>query len=348
MQVYIHVPFCESKCPYCAFGSSDDEFNKASTYFQALVLDLNFQLKSQNVREISSVFFGGGTPSAVNAKFYDEIFSILVPLCTPTTEITLEANPNSASLVWLKAMKSLGANRISFGAQSFFEDKLKFLGRIHSREQIFKAVENAGKAGFESINLDLIYDTKFDTKKRLLAEVANLKDLNITHLSAYSLTLEENTPFAGKKSYKKDSDSLAKLMIEQIGLAGFKQYEISNFGQICKHNLGYWQGKNYLGVGAFSVGFVDGTRYYAKNSIDTYIAKPTYREKEILNESELAREHIFLGFRSIVGVEAGRLSEAQIKRANLLVENEKLLFKNGKFYNPNFLLSDEIALFIEG
>ncbi len=342
------MPFCESKCPYCAFGSSDDEFNKASTYFQALVLDLNFQLKSQNVREISSVFFGGGTPSAVNAKFYDEIFSILVPLCTPTTEITLEANPNSASLVWLKAMKSLGANRISFGAQSFFEDKLKFLGRIHSREQIFKAVENAGKAGFESINLDLIYDTKFDTKKRLLAEVANLKDLNITHLSAYSLTLEENTPFAGKKSYKKDSDSLAKLMIEQIGLAGFKQYEISNFGQICKHNLGYWQGKNYLGVGAFSVGFVDGTRYYAKNSIDTYIAKPTYREKEILNESELAREHIFLGFRSIVGVEAGRLSEAQIKRANFLVENEKLLFKNGKFYNPNFLLSDEIALFIEG
>ncbi len=342
------MPFCESKCPYCAFGSSDDEFNKASTYFQALVLDLNFHLKSQNVREISSVFFGGGTPSAVNAKFYDEIFSILVPLCTPTTEITLEANPNSASLVWLKAMKSLGANRISFGAQSFFEDKLKFLGRIHSREQIFKAVENAGKAGFESINLDLIYDTKFDTKKRLLAEVANLKDLNITHLSAYSLTLEENTPFAGKKSYKKDSDSLAKFMIEQIGLAGFKQYEISNFGQICKHNLGYWQGKNYLGVGAFSVGFVDGTRYYAKNNIDTYIAKPTYRKKEILNESELVREHIFLGLRSIVGVEAGRLSEAQKKRANLLVENEKLLFKNGKFYNPNFLLSDEIALFIEG
>ena len=271
------MPFCESKCPYCAFGSSDDEFNKVSAYFKALVLDLNFQLKSQNVREISSVFFGGGTPSAVNAKFYDEIFSILTPLCTPTTEITLEANPNSASLAWLKHVKNLGANRISFGAQSFFEDKLKFLGRIHSREQIFKAVENAGKAGFNNINLDLIYDTKFDTKKRLLAEVANLKDLNITHLSAYSLTLEENTPFAGKKSYKKDSDSLAKFMIEQIERAGFKQYEISNFGQICKHNLGYWQGKNYLGVGAFSVGFVDGTRYYAKNNIDTYIAKPTYR-----------------------------------------------------------------------
>ena len=181
-----------------------------------------------------------------------------------------------------------------------------------------------------------------------MAETENLKSLAITHLSAYSLTLEENTPFAGKKSYKKDSDSLAKFMIEQIGLAGFKQYEISNFGQICKHNLGYWQGKNYLGVGAFSVGFVDGTRYYAKNGIDAYIAKPTYREKEILSQSELLREHIFLGLRSIVGVEAGRLSEAQIKRANTLVENEKLLFKNGKFYNPNFLLSDEIALFIEG
>ena len=181
-----------------------------------------------------------------------------------------------------------------------------------------------------------------------MAEVENLKSLAITHLSAYSLTLEENTPFAGKKSYKKDSDTLAKFMIEQTQRAGFKQYEISNFGEICKHNLGYWQGKNYLGVGAFSVGFKDATRYYAKSSIDAYITQPTHREREILSQSELAREHIFLGLRSIVGVEAGRLNEAQKKRANLLVENEKLLFKNGKFYNPNFLLSDEIALFIEG
>ena len=342
------MPFCESKCPYCAFGSSDDEFKKVSAYFKALCLDLNFQLKSQNVKEISTIFFGGGTPSAVNAKLYDEIFSILAPLCTPEAEITFEANPNSANLAWLKHVKNLGANRISFGAQSFFEDKLKFLGRIHSREQIFKAVENAHAAGFKSINLDLIYDTKFDTKRRLLAEVENLKSLAITHLSAYSLTLEENTPFSGKKSYKKDSDTLAKFMIEQIQMAGFKQYEISNFGQICKHNLGYWQGKNYLGVGAFSVGFKDATRYYAKSSIDAYIAQPTHREREILSQSELTREHIFLGLRSIVGVEAGRLSEAQKKRANLLVENEKLLFKEGKFYNPNFLLSDEIALFIEG
>lgn len=342
------MPFCESKCPYCAFGSSDDEFSKVSAYFKALCLDLNFQLKSQNVKEISTIFFGGGTPSAVNAKLYDEIFSILAPLCTPETEITLEANPNSANLAWLKHVKNLGANRISFGAQSFFEDKLKFLGRIHSRGQIFKAVENAHAAGFKSINLDLIYDTKFDTKKRLLAEVENLKSLAITHLSAYSLTLEENTPFSGKKSYKKDSDTLAKFMIEQIQGAGFRQYEISNFGEICKHNLGYWQGKNYLGVGAFSVGFVDSTRYYAKSSIDAYIAQPTHREREILSQSELTREHIFLGLRSIVGVEAGRLNEAQKKIANLLVENEKLLFKEGKFYNPNFLLSDEIALFIEG
>lgn len=342
------MPFCESKCPYCAFGSSDDEFKKVGAYFKVLCLDLNFQLKSQNVKEISTIFFGGGTPSAVNAKFYDEIFSILAPLCTTKTEITFEANPNSANLAWLKHVKNLGANRISFGAQSFFEDKLKFLGRIHSKEQIFKAVENAHAAGFKNINLDLIYDTKFDTKKRLLTEVESLKSLTITHLSAYSLTLEENTPFAGKKSYKKDSDTLAKFMIEQIQRTGFRQYEISNFGQICKHNLGYWQGKNYLGVGAFSVGFVNGTRYYAKSSIDAYIAQPTHREKEILSQSELAREHIFLGLRSIIGVEAGRLNEAQKKRANLLVENEKLLFKNGKFYNPNFLLSDEIALFIEG
>ena len=342
------MPFCESKCPYCAFGSSDDKFKKVSAYFKALCLDLNFQLKSQNVKEISTIFFGGGTPSAVNAKFYDEIFSILAPLCTPKTEITFEANPNSANLAWLKHIKKLGANRISFGAQSFFEDKLKFLGRIHNKEQIFKAVENAHTAGFKSINLDLIYDTKFDTKKRLLAVVENLKSLAITHLSAYSLTLEENTPFAGKKSYKKDSESLAKFMIEQIEQAGFWQYEISNFGEICRHNLGYWQGKNYLGVGAFSVGFVNGTRYYAKSNIDTYITQPTHREREILSPSELVREHIFLGLRSIVGVEARRLSEAQKKRANLLVENEKLLFKESKFYNPNFLLSDEIALFIEG
>ena len=245
-------------------------------------------------------------------------------------------------------MKSYGVNRVSFGAQSFFEDKLKFLGRIHDARQIYEAVASAKTAGLENINVDLIYGTKLDTKKRLEQEAQNVRNLGVSHVSAYSLTLEENTPFAGKITYAKDSPRLAKFMIDRIEEAGLKQYEISNFGQICKHNLGYWQAKFYLALGAYAVGFWRDRRFYNASNLNAYIKNPHAKKIENLSADELNLERIFLGARSIVGIEQNSLNAEQGQRALLLKKSGKLKFKNGRYYAKNFLTADEISLFIAG
>ncbi|QCD52892.1 radical SAM family heme chaperone HemW [Campylobacter sp. RM16192] len=348
MLLYIHIPFCESKCPYCAFGSLVGKENLAKSYFEALIDDLKAQICKFDVKKnsITSVFVGGGTPSVIDANLYENLFFEIYPFFASDAEITSEANPNSANLVWLKKMMGFGVNRISFGAQSFFADKLKFLGRTHSSFDVYEAVKNAKKAGFKNINVDLIYGTKFDTKKRLEIEIENIKNLEISHLSAYSLTLEEKTPFQGKISYKKDSPILAKFLINQIEKIGLKQYEISNFGQICRHNLGYWQGQNYLAIGAYAVGFMNEFRFRNSDNLNAYIKNPHEKNIENLSLKERNLEHIFLGARSIVGIEASRLSKEQVARAEILHKNKKLNFKDGRYFVTNFLLADEISLFI--
>ena len=350
MLLYVHIPFCESKCPYCAFGSVTGAQNLAQDYFSAMINDFRAQTQNLDVLRgrISSVFFGGGTPSAISAKFYEPLFSEISPFLAIDCEITAEANPNSATLSWLKDMRNFGVNRISFGAQSFFDDKLKFLGRIHDARQIKKAVSNARAAGFSNINADLIYGTKLDTKKRLLEEVLNVRDLGVDHVSAYSLTLEKDTPFYGRQSLKKDSAVLAKFLIRELENAGFKQYEISNFGRICRHNLGYWQGKDYLALGAYAVGFRRNFRFYNAPNLERYIANPHEKKREILSADELNLEKIFLGARSVVGIEAKILTPSQLENARILESSGKLNFKDGRFFNENFLLADEIALFIAG
>ncbi|WP_456057773.1 radical SAM family heme chaperone HemW [Campylobacter hominis] len=342
MHIYIHIPFCESKCKYCAFGSFSDKFDLVNDYFKALVLEIshfNFDEK------ISTLFIGGGTPSVVEAKFYAPVFEILRPHFKNLTEISVEANPNSANLKWLKEMRNLGVNRISFGAQSFNNEKLKFLGRIHSAKQIENAVQNAKIAGFDNINIDLIYDTKFDTKDNLKFELKNISNLKISHISAYSLILEKGTEFYGKKSYKKDSAALAGFLFKNLAEIGFKQYEISNFGRICEHNFSYWKDEDYAGFGAYAVGTINKTR---KTSPDlfSYLKNPLKKSVEILDDKDIKTERILLGMRSSVGFSREILNEKELKKAEILLQSGKILFKNDRFYNTNFLLADEIALFI--
>ncbi|MDO5045960.1 radical SAM family heme chaperone HemW [Campylobacter sp.] len=350
MLLYIHIPFCESKCPYCAFGSLVGKENLAKSYFEALIDDFKAQICKFDIKKssITSVFIGGGTPSVVEADLYENLFFEIYPFLALNAEITTEANPNSTNLTWLKKMKNLGVNRISFGAQSFFADKLKFLGRTHSSSDVYEAVKNAKKAGFKNINVDLIYGTKFDTKKRLEVEVENIKNLEISHLSAYSLTLEEKTPFQGKISYKKDSPILAKFLINRIEKIGLKQYEISNFGQICRHNLGYWQSQNYLALGAYAVGFMNEFRFRNSENLNAYMKNPHEKNIENLSLKERNLEHIFLGARSITGIKSSKLSKEQIKRAEILRANKKLKFSQNRYFVSNFLLADEISLFIIG
>ncbi len=349
MLVYLHIPFCDSKCHYCGFNSFSSLHELKNSYSLAMIKQLKNQIELFNLQKnsVSSVFIGGGTPSCMEACYFEKFFKILNPYLAEFCEITTEANPTSASKQWLLQMREFGVNRVSFGVQSFYDDKLKFLGRNHSSDEAKKVVQNAKNIGFEDISIDLIYGSKFDDKKRLLNELDCALNLPINHLSAYSLTLEENTPFFGKEKYLNRDFRLGELVSEQIVKRGFEWYEVSNFGKKrCKHNFGYWQHKNYLGIGAGAVGFKDDFRIYPTKDVKEYIKNPYVFEKEHLSKEELQIEKIFLGFRSVVGVEKDLLNDAQIQKADFLVKEKKLFFKKGRYFCNDFFIADEIALYL--
>jgi len=241
-------------------------------------------------------------------------------------------------------MKKLGVNRISFGVQSFDDEKLKMLGRNHTSHMATQAIKNAQEAGFKNISLDLIYGTAVDTKKLLENDIKIAFSLPINHLSAYSLTLEEGTDFFNKPQVQNDNENLAYWFAKKIPLP---QYEISNFGSFkSKHNLGYWQYKDYLGIGSGAVGFLKDKRFYTQNDIESYIKNPLNIRVEKLDEEAIISEKILLGLRSMVGFSKSLLTKHQLENAIVLVDENKLTLKDDYFFNSNYFLSDEIALYI--
>ena len=349
MLIYLHIPFCDSKCYYCAFNSYVDKFDLKTRYMQAITKQLQFELSlfKPAKNSIKSLFIGGGTPSTIEAKLYEKFFEILRPYLKKSAEITTEANPNSASLKWQQEMMALGVNRISFGVQSFDDKKLKFLGRNHNKKTALQAILNAKKAGFKNISMDLIYGTAKDTKIVLLNDLKIAKSLPINHLSAYSLTIEKNTPFFQTPNAANDSLVLAKFFTKEIKNANFPQYEISNFGSYQSvHNLGYWAQDDYIGVGSGAVGFLKDKRFYPCKNIEKYIQNPQDRQIENLSKEALHVESIFLGLRCKLGVKLANFNQKELEKINILLNSGKLTQLNGRIYNLDYFLSDEITLFI--
>ncbi|MEN8304141.1 MAG: radical SAM family heme chaperone HemW [Campylobacterota bacterium] len=349
MLLYIHIPFCDSKCSYCAFNSYVDKFHLKEEYMSALKTQLEFELKRFKAtdKSIETIFIGGGTPSTVSPELYKPIFKLLKPYLKESIEITSEANPNSATYEWLFGMRELGVNRISFGVQSFNTEKLKLLNRAHTPKQATKAVLNAAEVGFKNISLDLIYATLGDTKELLENDINSAFNLPINHISAYALTIEEGTAFESKPQMSAEQLSLTSWIFKTIQAKGFAQYEISNFGSYnSTHNLGYWQYKDYMGVGSGAVGKLGLSRFYPQTIIEKYIENPTKIREETLGYEDKKIEQIFLGFRSCVGVSSKILTEDELKRAQILVDENKISLLNETFYNDDYLLADEITLFI--
>jgi oxygen-independent coproporphyrinogen-3 oxidase len=318
---------------------------------KALHKQLSFELQRFEAQKnsIKTLFIGGGTPSTVTPELYAPIFELLKPYLENDAEITTEANPNSATRSWLSGMKALGVNRVSFGVQSFNENKLKELNRAHTPKQAKESIVTAHQLGFEHLSLDLIYNYKEDTKELLLSDIKQAFELPIDHISAYELTIEDGTKFSTTPEVRQDDENLAFFVAEQIKKRGFKHYEISNFGTYqSRHNKGYWELENYIGAGAGAVGFLKDTRYYPQTDIDLYISDPLNITKEHLTPDELLTEKIFLGLRSCIGIEKSILSDKMIKKAQLLCQEKKLSCNDTHFYNDNFFLSDELVLFILG
>ena len=349
--VYLHIPYCDSKCHYCSFNTYVDKFDTREDYMKALHAQLSFELQRFNPRpeSIETLFIGGGTPSTVDPELYQPIFELLTPYLQKDAEITTEANPNSATKEWLMGMHKLGVNRVSFGVQSFDAEKLKALNRAHNPEQAKEAVNNAQSLGFKHISLDLIYNYKGDNQTLLLNDINTAFTLPIDHISAYELTIEDNTKFSATPEVRQENEDLAFFVTEQIEKRGFKAYEISNFGIYeSRHNKGYWEIKDYIGAGAGAVGFLKDRRFYPTTGIESYIENPLFVTEELLTAQELLTEKIFLGLRSNMGIEKATLTTGMIQKADILCREKKLRCNTTHYYNDNFFLADELSLYILG
>ncbi len=342
--LYIHIPFCDSKCNYCAFNSYTNLNHLKKEYFKAIKNQFLNDIEKFDIKNFETVFIGGGTPSTMPVSFYEKLFELLNPFLKDTKEITIESNPN-ASFEWLKNIKNLGVNRISFGVQSFDDEKLKFLNRNHSSKTAINTIKNAKKAGFENINLDIIYATAVDNYTLLQNDLKTIDFLPITHISAYSLMIEKNTKWEEDFSKRKEDEELEIWFIEEIK-KNFNQYEISNFGNPCIHNLGYWKHKEYLGIGAGAVGFIKNFRYYTKKNVYEYIKNPTKYEYEYLSDEDIKKEKILLGLRSKAGFNENILNENELKRAQILIKEQKLYKKENKIHSYDFLLADALSAYI--
>ena len=316
---------------------------------QALIVQLKHEIQRFQPlpNSIETVFIGGGTPSTVKPELYHAIFELLRPYLAEDAEITSEANPNSATTSWLQGMYDLGVNRISFGVQSFNDEKLKKLGRAHNAEDANNALLRAKEVGYEHLSLDLIYAVDGDTKTLLEHDLQTAFSLPIDHLSAYALSIEEGTPFSATPEMANEKLAMTEWFLKEIQKK-FLSYEISNFGDYrSRHNLGYWQHKDYIGLGSGAVGFLKDTRFYPTQDVQTYIENPLTIDEETLSLESIKTEKIFLGLRSVVGVASSLLSQKELTQIELLHREKKLRYENGTFYNDDYLLSDELALFIQ-
>lgn len=259
LSLYIHIPWCVKKCPYCDFNSHAlvDGLPEAS-YVTALLQDLDENLHYAQERPLQSIFFGGGTPSLFSATAIGAILEGIQQRLSLKTdiEITLEANPGTLEQKKFKDYRALGINRLSLGLQSLTDSQLKVLGRIHDRETAIRAVKTAQDSGFENLNIDLMYGLPQQSQAAALQDVQEALALNTTHFSWYQLTIEPNTLFYHSPPRLPEEDDIWDIQLKGQALlqsAGFKQYEVSAYSQPekpCQHNLNYWQFGDYLGIGA--------------------------------------------------------------------------------------------------
>jgi oxygen-independent coproporphyrinogen-3 oxidase len=297
LSIYVHIPFCTAKCGYCDFNSYAGHDHLIPSYSQALVREAKLWRSATAGRPVTTVFFGGGTPSLMPL---DEMAQVMEGLrdafdFAPDAEVTLEANPGSLDEPYLSGLLELGFNRLSIGVQSFHDDELRALDRLHSAGDARQAYGAARAAGFENVNLDLIFGLPEQPMERWQATVEEALSLGPEHLSLYALTVEEGTPLARDvargRTPAPDPDVQAdqyEWTCERLASAGYQHYEISNWarpGYPCRHNLTYWECREYLGLGAGAHSYLNGLRFADAASPGQYLAlvEESWREAQTGN-----------------------------------------------------------------
>ena len=316
--IYIHIPYCKQQCTYCNF-----HFRIAQKDKLEMLKSMHKEIKERkdflNGKEVSSIYFGGGTPSILSISEIKDILQTIYTLYSVNedAEITVECNPDDLTGPKLSSYKKIGVNRLSIGVQSFADADLKFMNRSHNAKEAIESIELAKKVGFENITIDLIYGLPNQTLKQWRKNLDIMFSLGIQHFSAYALTIEEKTPLYHLVKNEKVKVLSDKKTISQFNLLqvkakeqGFIHYEISNFGKqgyFSKHNTAYWTGNHYLGIGPSAHSFNGTSRRWNISSNKKYIegilTNSSYSESENLTNEQQYNEYIFTSLRTIWGID---------------------------------------------
>ncbi len=355
--LYIHIPFCEHKCDYCDFYSVT-KFDDYVRYTDSLLLQMEDWAEKTAEYVVNTIYIGGGTPTVLPVKRMLEIIDGIYRNfnVAENVEFTMEANPATVNKKMLKKYYKAGVNRLSFGLQSAIDDELGSLSRIHSFNDFVDSYNIAKQAGFEDINIDVMYGIPGQTQRSLGYTLEQVCDLKPTHISLYSLKIEEGTPFFEKKDRLElpDEDTefeMYKYAVDYLGFRGYWQYEISNFakdGFRCKHNLKYWNCREYLGLGPASHSYFMDRRFSYKRSVAMFMDALEYVDAgiDILEEDytitpeERVDEYIMLKLRLTEGINVNEFnynfnkdfSQMFEKELKLYIDNGFMEFKNGHYY----------------
>lgn len=366
ISLYIHIPWCIKKCPYCDFNShvARSEIPEHA-YLQSLILDFKQQISYLENRQIETIFIGGGTPSLMSANFYAQLFVPIRPFLAPDAEITLEANPGTIDVYAdnkqtnkLAQYREIGINRLSFGIQSLQNEKLQYLGRMHGKDEALMAIDLAHASGFDNFNCDLMFGLPHQSEADALADLQQIINKNPTHISWYQLTIEPNTHFYRRPPLLPSSDTIFDMQQQGIQLLakhGYHQYEISAYARnhkFCQHNLNYWQFGDYLGIGAGAHGKVtrnsDIVRTVTAKHPRLYLESKIKHQTKPIAKNELTFEFMLNALRlnQVVDFELfeqrTQLSREELNSTLNLLADKKLIQRT----NHNFNLTAQGRLFI--
>ena len=324
LELYVHIPFCVRKCEYCDFLSAPAGADTQQEYVRNLLLEIEQKGVRCTDYEVTTIFFGGGTPSILKAGWIADILNAIHRnfKVRKDAEITIECNPGTLTFEKISIYKSAGINRISVGLQSASDAELRELGRIHTYEDFLKSYDLIRKKGFSNVNIDLMAALPGQTLKSYEQTLRRVLALKPEHISAYSLIIEEGTPFyekyeadellreKGEKPQMLPSEETERLMYErtkELLLAhGYERYEISNYarrGYACRHNIGYWRRENYLGFGLGSASLLENERFHNTTDLTDYLGGDYLAyEQEKLDKKSQMEEFMFLGLRMTDGI----------------------------------------------
>lgn len=370
LELYIHIPFCVKKCAYCDFLSGPSDEKSRERYVELLCEEIQMCRGKVEEYQVSTVFLGGGTPSVLQGEQIKRIMETLrkVFVFEENAEITIEMNPGTVTEEKLVAYKEAGINRLSIGLQSVHEEELKLLGRIHTFDEFLCSYKMARKTGFRNINIDLISAIPGQTVFSWAKTLKTIVDLNPEHISAYSLIIEEGTPFyetygEGPGQALLPSEEEEREMYWQtkqiLHEAGYERYEISNYskkGCECRHNIGYWERTPYLGFGIGAASLFEETRYANPSDIEEY--RTSFKKKfqaEKLSIEEQMEEFMFLGLRMMKGISKQRFAknfgrEIEViygKQIEKLTKSELLEEKDDRIYLTEKGIDISNSVFVE-